>query len=130
MTEPAAAFEWSEVTIDCARPEALAQFWAELIGGDVVVPLPGWFRLRPAGGLPVLNFQPVPEPKRGKSRIHLDLTVDDMTNAVAAVERLGGRFSGERHEYDEGIVLVMADPEGNEFCLVEYFGQSPPSAPG
>lgn len=35
--------------------------------------------------------------------------------------RLGGRSMDERHDYDEGIVIVMADPEGNEFCLVEYF---------
>jgi hypothetical protein len=34
---------------------------------------------------------------------------------------LGGRFTGERHDYDEGAVVVMADPEGNEFCLVHYF---------
>ena len=38
------------------------------------------------------------------------------------VADLGGRWLGERHDYDEGVVVVMADPEGNEFCLVQYHG--------
>jgi hypothetical protein len=37
------------------------------------------------------------------------------------VERLGGRWSGERHDYDEGVVMVMQDPEEHEFCLVQYY---------
>lgn len=34
---------------------------------------------------------------------------------------LGGSFTGERHDYEAGVVVVMADPEGNEFCLAQYF---------
>jgi Glyoxalase-like domain len=124
---PSPTFTWHEVTIDCTAPEVVARFWASLLGGDLVVPLPGWLRLRTPGGLPVLNFQPVPEPKNGKTRIHLDLTVDNIDWGVETVTRLGGSYLDERHEYDEGVVLVMADPEGNEFCLVEYFGHSPTS---
>jgi predicted enzyme related to lactoylglutathione lyase len=56
-----------------------------------------------------------------RPRIHLDLTVDDIDDAVVAVVQAGGRATGERHDYAEGIVVVMADPEGNEFCLVRYF---------
>ena len=52
--------------------------------------------------------------------IALDVRTDDIEDAVATVTRLGGRSTGERHDYDEGVVLVMADPEGNEFCLVQY----------
>ncbi|MEV0158221.1 VOC family protein [Micromonospora sp. NPDC050686] len=37
------------------------------------------------------------------------------------VINLGGRFTGERHDYDEGVVVVMADPEDHEFCLVQYY---------
>lgn len=37
------------------------------------------------------------------------------------VESLGGRWSGERHHYDEGIVMVMHDPEEHEFCIVQYY---------
>jgi len=41
--------------------------------------------------------------------------------AIAEVERRGGSDLGQRHEYDEGVVVVVADPEGNEFCLVQYY---------
>lgn len=34
---------------------------------------------------------------------------------------LGGRFTGERHDYDEGVVVVMADPQEHEFCLTQYY---------
>jgi predicted enzyme related to lactoylglutathione lyase len=112
----------SGITVDCADPRRLADFWAALLGGGISVPLPGWLRL---GGQseaqPVINFQPVPEPKRGKARIHLDLAVGDIDAAVDTVTRLGGRSLDERHDYDEGVVVVMADPEGNEFCLVHYY---------
>lgn len=68
----------------------------------------------------MLNFQPVPEPKQGKSRVHLDLLTDDLHGAVAQVVTLGGSDTGERHSYEEGIVAVLADPEGTEFCVVAY----------
>jgi hypothetical protein len=70
---------------------------------------------------PRLTFQRVPEPKTGKVRIHLDIQVDDIGAARQRVEDLGGRWSGERHDYDDGIVIVMHDPENHEFCLVQYY---------
>ena len=70
---------------------------------------------------PRLTFQRVAEPKAAKVRIHLDVQVDDIGTARRQVERLGGRWSGERHDYDEGVVMVMHDPEGHEFCLVRYY---------
>ncbi len=76
---------------------------------------------RAGDALPRLVFQPVPGPKHGKVRIHLDVTVDDMDAAIDAVTALGGHSTGERHDYDEGVVVVMADPEDHEFCLVQYF---------
>lgn len=109
---------WSGVTVDCADPQRLGRFWATLLDRPESEPLPGWVRL---DGSPDLNFQPVPEPEHGKARIHLDVRVDDIDEGVTTVTRLGGRPTGERHEYDEGVVVVMADPEGNEFCLVQYF---------
>ena len=76
----------------------------------------------------ILNFFPVlkipssvPEPKTGKTRIHLDIQVDDIDAGRRHVESLGGQWSGVRHDYDEGVVLVMHDPEGHEFCIVEYY---------
>jgi len=43
-----------------------------------------------------------------------------MDEAVELVRALGGQSTGERHQYDEGVVVVMTDPEGHEFCLVQY----------
>ena len=113
-------FTLHEITIDCLDVQHVAEFWAALLGAELREPLPGWRRLGPMiEGAPVLNFQPVPEPKRGKSRIHLDLLTDDLTAAIQRVVQLGGR-ERERHVYDEGTIVVMADPEDHEFCLVEY----------
>jgi predicted enzyme related to lactoylglutathione lyase len=112
---------WSAVTIDCLDPERVARFWSTLLGRAPGPSEDGWVYLGERGDpVPRLVFQPVAEPAAGKVRIHLDVTVDDLAESVATVVRLGGRETGERHEYDEGVVVVMADPEGHEFCLVEY----------
>jgi predicted enzyme related to lactoylglutathione lyase len=109
----------AEITIDCNDAVGVAAFWAALFGAPLSEPLPGWRRLGPLSpGGPVLNFQPVPEPKQGKVRIHLDLWSEDLTAAVARVLELGGAETGERHVYDEGVVVVLTDPEGHEFCVV------------
>jgi len=114
---------WSGVTIDCAEPQALASFWSQLLDRAVTDEMLGssWATVGSRhDDLPRLNFQRVPEVRAGKVRIHLDLSVDDIEDARRVVESLGGSWSGERHDYDEGTVLVMRDPEGNEFCIVEY----------
>jgi predicted enzyme related to lactoylglutathione lyase len=114
-------FRWSAVTVDCHDPAALVLFWAALLGGEITEPLPGCRRVQ-ATDRPALTFQPVPEPKRGKARLHLDLVVDDLADAQEEIIRLGGKSLDQRHDYEEGTVMVMADPEGNEFCIVWYAG--------
>jgi len=119
---------WAEVTIDCRDPDALAEFWSLLLGVEIAErPLPGWARISPtvAGG-PVLNFQPVPEPKVGKARIHLDLWTNDLASTVRWVCDHRGDFTGDSHVYPEGTVAVMRDPEGNEFCVVGPAGSQLP----
>lgn len=69
-------------------------------------------------GGPVIGFQPVPEPKTSKARVHLDVQVVDLQAAITLVHQLGGSGPAEVHSYDEGTVAVMGDVEGNEFCLV------------
>jgi predicted enzyme related to lactoylglutathione lyase len=111
---------WAEVTVDCRDTQLVSAFWGALLDLPVKATKPeGWFFLGPTvEGGPVLNFQPVPEEKVGKSRIHLDVWVADLAVAVRFVQELGGRSTGETHSYSSGEVVVMADPEGNEFCLV------------
>ncbi len=122
MNELARGFVLAAITVDCQQVSRVTAFWSALFdNAPVSEPLPGWGRIGPLtpDGL-ALTFQPVPEPKPGKNRVHIDLVVDDVTAATAEVLRLGGRDLGERYEYDEGTVVVLADPEGNEFCVVEY----------
>jgi hypothetical protein len=112
----------SAITIDCLDPGRLAAFWGALLGREEAPSLPGWRQLGRRGEAALrINFQPVPEPKQGKTRTHIDVTVDDVEAGIRSVRSLGGHATGERHDYDEGVVVVMADPEGNEFCLVQYY---------
>jgi predicted enzyme related to lactoylglutathione lyase len=113
---------WSGVTIDCVDPERVARFWSTLLGREPGPSQDGWIYLGERGDpQPRLAFQPVSEPATGKVRIHLDVTVDDIEKTMAAVIKLGGRATGERHDHDKGVVVVMADPERHEFCLVQYY---------
>jgi Glyoxalase-like domain len=112
------------ITFDCADPYALVQFWAQVTGyqqdpddpngpGD-----PEGLLLGP-DGQPNLLFIAVPEPKTVKNRVHLDLEPDDRTRDQE-VERLLGigatRVADLRRPDGSGWV-VLADPEGNEFCV-------------
>lgn len=91
----------------------------------------GVFALQdPTGAGPALSFLPVPEPKTVKNRLHLDLKVSGGRHVpwetrwplvLAAVERLtrAGATVLQQHDLDgRGDHVVMADPEGNEFCVV------------
>ncbi|MFI0819008.1 VOC family protein [Streptomyces sp. NPDC021098] len=139
-----------QITFDCADPAALAAFWAEAMGYRVQDP-PGGFDswdqaleamgvppgrrgdasalLDPDGSGPRLFFQRVPEDKRAKNRVHLDVRAApglDGDARMAALEAEAERLTShgatrlERHEPAPPLLtghIVMADPEGNEFCL-------------
>jgi predicted enzyme related to lactoylglutathione lyase len=111
------------VTIDCLDPSALAGFWAAVFGTEVAATAgdgPHYVELLPIAGIPILRFQRVPVAKSAKNRLHLDLTVDDLDRACAAIEAFGGRrvTNGRIEEYGYAWV-VLQDPEGNEFCVAE-----------
>ena len=94
-------------------------FWSALLGLPLRESLPRWQRLGPfAGGL-MLTFQPVGQAPAGRPAVRPDVATTDGRRAVACVVELGGAFV-EEHRYDEGVVRVVADPEGHVFCLVEY----------
>jgi catechol 2,3-dioxygenase-like lactoylglutathione lyase family enzyme len=108
------------ITIDCADPAKVAGFWSQVTGfrEDPENPnLPDdeeWLLLGPAGA-PRLLFIRVPERKTVKNRMHLDLRPEDQAAEVGRLETLGAR----RVSVGQGEVswVVMADPEGNEFCV-------------
>ena len=68
----------------------------------------------------MLVFQRVPEPKVGKNRVHVDVIVDDLEEGTKKVEALGGHWTepGTTLDIDGFSWRVMADPEGNEFCIM------------
>jgi predicted enzyme related to lactoylglutathione lyase len=113
---------WWALTVDCNEPRRVAEFWSAVLDCPVIDPgadRAGWFRLQPfAPDAPFMNFQPVKEPKVGKTRIHVDILVDDLHAAVDRVVGLGATDTGTREDLPRGRIAVMRDPEGNEFCLL------------
>jgi hypothetical protein len=103
------------VSFDAADALALARFWAAALGSDVdedstaekaFVEPAGW-------GGPTIWFTQVPEPKTAKNRMHFDLRAPGtMDDEAARLERLGARIV---RRYP--ALIVMTDPEGNEFCV-------------
>ena len=112
--------------IDSDDPARLATFWQEALGwrrtheqDDEVVLEP------PAGSpedgiVPDLLFLRVQEGKAGKNRLHLDLRPTDQAAEVARLEGLGARRV-DVGQSDEVSWVVLADPEGNEFCVLRAF---------
>ena len=119
--EPVGRLGW--IQVDCPDPERLAAFWATILGVAIEDRLgdpPRFVNLEAAEvGAPHLSFQRVPEPKLVKNRLHLDVHVVDVEVASARVISLGGRRRDD-HDFSEfGYSWRrMADPEGNEFCLI------------
>ena len=70
----------------------------------------------PEGGR--IAFQPVPEGKTAKNRLHVDLLVDDLLASTATAVASGATAVGAVVDEDNGSYQVLRDPEGNEFCLV------------
>jgi predicted enzyme related to lactoylglutathione lyase len=102
------------VTIDCANPRALATFWTEAAGYHVAGDY-GVFMVLEGDGIP-LGLQQVPEPRNGKNRVHIDWRSDDRVGEVKRLAALGATVLGE-HEVPGLRWTVLADPEGNEFCV-------------
>jgi len=108
------------VTIDCSDSARLAQFWAAALGWLVVYGQSDGALVADANaGYPQLYLQPVPEPKTGKNRAHLDLEADDLESELDRLCALGAVVISRRSSPDGAKSAVMGDPEGNEFCISE-----------
>lgn len=124
----------SHTSVDCRDAYALSQWWMEVLG---YVPMPGepdgpgdeecWIQ-RPDGGHPLL-FLEVPEPKTLKNRIHLDLRPSAGTREQELARLLdhGAREVDDRRREDGSGWVVLADPEGNEFCILRGESEGAPS---
>jgi hypothetical protein len=109
----------TSVTIDCHDPQALATFWSRLLGLEICPRQGRYVALRrPQTQAPELVFQPVPEPKDGKVRLHLDVGADDLEKSTRYALELGASIAVDLDGGEESL-RVLRDPEGNEFCLVQ-----------
>jgi hypothetical protein len=109
--------EWQNVIVHSADPEALGQWWAEALGWVVVHSSDVEFEIRPEPDRrPGLEFVRLDESKKAKSRLRLDFVPDDQDAEVARLEAHGA----QRVDIGQGDQswVVMADPEGNEFCVL------------
>ncbi|MHA7985090.1 VOC family protein [Rathayibacter sp. CAU 1779] len=122
-----------DIVVDSERPAAIARFWAEVLEGYAVAPYDDaeLERLRAQGiddpeddpsvlvvgppSLPRYFFTRVPEGKVVKNRVHFDLRAEDSASEVRRLIGLGARILAE---YDGWT--TMADPEGNEFCVLRH----------
>ncbi|HUR77790.1 MAG TPA: VOC family protein [Acidimicrobiales bacterium] len=113
----------SALAVDCRDPDTLATFWYELMGGEMVVwPQYGVVALRCPGI--TLDFTLVPEDKVVKNRLHLDLATSDPQTTIDRAIALGAK---RLHDFDKHT--VMADPEGNEFCVLHAMPADRPWQP-
>jgi hypothetical protein len=120
--------KFTELAIDCADPSGLARFWCSVLGYEVQDEEDGYVaigspsvpegRNRPGPVPPTLAFARVPEGKTIKNRLHIDVnpTDRDQDEEVRRLLDLGAR----RVDLGQGEVswVVLADPEGNEFCVL------------
>jgi catechol-2,3-dioxygenase len=109
----------TEVLIDCADAEALAAFWCEVLGWKVIDRDEEDIEIGGDGSSVTIVFETVPERKTIKNRIHLDVKANDGDQA-AEVERLIalGARRADVGQGDDVSWVVLADPEGNEFCVL------------
>lgn len=107
------------LVLDCADPAALAPFWAAALGYEVAHDVGNYIVLAaPSGTKPSLLLQRVDEPKAAKNRMHLDIDTPDVDAEVGRLEALGARrLEAGPHDEHGMHWFVLADPEGNEFCV-------------
>jgi hypothetical protein len=128
----------ADIVFDCAHPASLARFWASVLDGYSVAPYdeeelsrlramgiddpeddPGVLVLPPSPDKPRLYFQKVPEAKVAKNRVHLDIRAADRAAEVERLVGLGARKLYDMENEAGYSWTTMADPEGNEFCVLE-----------
>ena len=114
------------IVIDATDPSALAAFWAAALGWEVAadesdeaIVCPAGFSYPGPAALPLV-FVPVAEQKTGKNRLHLDLSTTSQQHQAAEVQRML-RLGATPADIGQGDVPweVLADPEGNEFCMLD-----------
>lgn len=112
------------LVLDCRDPSSLAPFWARALGYIELGKVDNYVLLAPNGQPgPNLLLQQVPEVKSAKNRMHLDIHTADIEGEAVRLEQLGARRVEAEPLSEHGSNWVlMADPEGNEFCVCDNGG--------
>ena len=134
------ASRFTEIVVDCNDPLVLARFWADVLGYHVVdeegdyieiapyesEPADLHDRMREAPPVPTIVFGLVPEGKAVKNRLHIDVRPTDRTTAeeVERILALGATRADVGQTGDESWT-VLADPAGNEFCVLRSILELP-----
>lgn len=107
----------SMVTIDCYDAPTLAEFWGKVLSAPILY---DWGEYLIIDSHPAMAMQQVVDPTPGKNRMHVDIEVADLAAEKERIVSLGGSFVA--HVEMRGAEwLVMADPEGNQFCIAGRF---------
>jgi catechol 2,3-dioxygenase-like lactoylglutathione lyase family enzyme len=120
---------WYSVVVDCHDVGSQARWWATVLGWDIVYEADDEVVIASAQMLgqaaqdrgPGLVFVPVPEAKQVKNRLHIDLAPPASSNQQAEVDRLvglGATHASVGQDNENVSWVVLADPEGNEFCVL------------
>ncbi len=114
------AARFTELIVDATDAEGLSRFWSEVLGWlQVGEEEDGAIEIGdPSGALPTLLFVPVPERKTVKNRLHIDVNPVGCSQADELARLLG--LGAQEIDIGQGeqTWVVLADPEGNEFCLL------------
>jgi hypothetical protein len=114
---------WLGLVVDSRDPARLARWWAEVLGYRVTSEKPDVVAIAGADeSHPGIAFVPVPEAKAGKNRLHLDLAPDDQPAEIERLVDMGARPVELGESAGRGWT-VLADPEGNEFCVLPGEGR-------
>lgn len=109
---------FSTLVVNANDPGGLARFWSAVLDWPITEEDDEEVLVEPPEGTPGVDllFVPVPEEKAGRNRLHIDLRPDDQAAEVERIIGLGAR----RADVGQGDVtwVVLADPEGNEFCVL------------
>ena len=117
------ACRFSELVVDCHDPEKLARFWCEVLGYRELSREDGEIEIGPEAGFggpaPTLVFGRVEDPTPGKLRLHIDVSPTDRDQDAELQRLLAlGAVPADVGQTGEEEWRVLADPEGNEFCLL------------
>jgi hypothetical protein len=104
------------VTVDCRIPRELADWWITVLGGSLTADHDDFVFI--TAGPVSLGFQRVEDVTPGKNRLHLDLMADDREKECDRLQNLGATYVGE-HQVADVQWTVLADPEGNQFCVAQ-----------